>query len=119
MLDPNEDPVIQGRRLRAEAEKPNVTIGVIPFSVGQYTGMAGPFVHLEFSGPGDDDSIYLETGYGSHLIRDTPDETRRFLETFLELEASTERLDRSLASYLDVARAELRNYGDSTPPESI
>ncbi|WP_430785904.1 helix-turn-helix domain-containing protein [Actinoplanes sp. G11-F43] len=93
--------------LVAVAGKPNVTIGVVPFSAGQYNGMGGPFIHLELSGPGEDDSIYLETGYGDHLIRDTPDETRHYLEIFLDLEVMV-RDSASLAEQIERARSELR-----------
>jgi transcriptional regulator with XRE-family HTH domain len=97
----------QFEHLRQAAGKPNVTIAVVPFSAGQYSAMAGPFVHLEFSGPGDDDLVYLETGYGDFLIRDTLDETRRFLETFLELESIAAPADQ-LEVFLRIASEELR-----------
>jgi transcriptional regulator with XRE-family HTH domain len=78
----------QFEHLIAVADKPNVTLMVVPFGAGQYSGMGGPFVHLEFAGgPGDDDLVYLETAYNDFLIRTGTDDRRRFLETFFELEA--------------------------------
>ncbi|MFI1990817.1 helix-turn-helix domain-containing protein [Actinoplanes sp. NPDC020271] len=94
----------QFEHLLSVAEKPNVTVGIIPFSAGQYTGMGGPFVHLELSGPGEDDSIFLETAYGDYFARDAADDTRRYLEVFLELEAISEAA--TLSERIEKARSE-------------
>lgn len=42
------------------AAKPNVTIEIVPFTVGTHPGLRGPFVIIEFPDPGDDDVLYLE-----------------------------------------------------------
>ncbi|MGH3220912.1 MAG: helix-turn-helix domain-containing protein [Streptosporangiaceae bacterium] len=42
------------------AAKPNVTIEIVPFTVGTHPGLRGPFVIVEFPDPGDDDVLYLE-----------------------------------------------------------
>ncbi|GAB3964267.1 helix-turn-helix transcriptional regulator [Plantactinospora veratri] len=73
-------------RLRTVAERPNVTLRIVPFNVGEYIGMGTPFVYLEFPGPGDDDLVHLENSHGGSVIRDSLDDTRRLLEIFLMLE---------------------------------
>jgi len=50
----------QLRHLTEMAAKPNVTIEVVPFSVGAHPGLKGSFVIVEFPDPGDDDVLYLE-----------------------------------------------------------
>ncbi len=42
------------------ADKPNVTIEIVPFSTGAHPGLKGPFVIIEFPDPGDDDVLFLE-----------------------------------------------------------
>jgi transcriptional regulator with XRE-family HTH domain len=61
----------QLRHLIRVAEKPSVTIRVIPFSRGPHYGMQGPFVLLGFEGELDD-VLYLESARrGDLLIAET------------------------------------------------
>lgn len=66
------------------ANRPNVTIEVIPFSAGVHPGMKGPFVAIEFPDPIDDDVLYLESPRGD-IISDDPDEILLYRETFEQL----------------------------------
>jgi transcriptional regulator with XRE-family HTH domain len=67
-------------------ERPNVTIQVVPFSVGTHKGMKGSFELLELSESQDDYAVLLEQPYEDHLIEDTSDETREYVHIFGELE---------------------------------
>jgi hypothetical protein len=56
------------------AQKPSVTIRVIPFRKGPHIGLRGPFVLLSFEGPLDD-VLYLESARrGDLLIAETKDQ---------------------------------------------
>jgi transcriptional regulator with XRE-family HTH domain len=52
------------------AERPNVTIEVVPFSVGVHVGMKGPFVILEFPDAYENDVLFLENSRGDLISRD-------------------------------------------------
>ena len=59
----------QLRHLIRLAEKPNITILMIPFTAGPHYGMKGPFVILTFDS-GLDDVLYLESARRGDLIID-------------------------------------------------
>lgn len=78
------------------AEKPNMTIRVIPFQAGSHFGLRGPFVLLGFNVPLDD-VLYLESarrgdlmvsegdsvsGHGSPMVDDAADEIARYEDGF-------------------------------------
>ncbi|WP_337466388.1 DUF5753 domain-containing protein [Saccharopolyspora spinosa] len=46
--------------LVASAERNNVTIQVVPFSLGSYGTMSGGFTVIDYSDPGDLPAVYLE-----------------------------------------------------------
>lgn len=50
----------QLHHLATAAELPNVTVRVLPFSVGAHPGVDGSFTVLEFSDPGDPRIVYLD-----------------------------------------------------------
>lgn len=75
----------QIRRLIEIAERPNVTIEVVPFSAGIHPGVKGSFVVLEFPDAGDDDVLYLESPRGDLISRDTPEDVLGYREAFEEL----------------------------------
>jgi transcriptional regulator with XRE-family HTH domain len=66
------------------ADRPNVTIQVIPFAVGAHPGMRGPFKVIEFGDEPDENVAFLEGPHGD-IISDDPEETGRHLETFRRL----------------------------------
>ncbi len=68
------------------AERPNVTIELVPFSAGIHAGMRGSFVVIELPDPADD-VVYAENPDGGLVIRDTPDEIGTYRETFERLRA--------------------------------
>jgi transcriptional regulator with XRE-family HTH domain len=78
----------QLRRLIEVAQKPNITIEVVPFSTGLHPGMKGPFEIIEFADPLDRDSVYLESPRGD-IISDDPEETLRYKKAFDRLEEAS------------------------------
>jgi transcriptional regulator with XRE-family HTH domain len=75
----------QIRRLIETADRPNVTIEVVPFSAGVHPGIKGSFVVLEFPDAGDDDVLYLESPRGDLISRDVPEEVLAYREVFEQL----------------------------------
>jgi len=74
----------QLRQLIEVADKPSVTVEVIPFSAGLHPGMKGPFEIIEFSDPGDSDIIFRESPHGD-IFSDDPEETSWYREAFERL----------------------------------
>jgi transcriptional regulator with XRE-family HTH domain len=64
----------QVRRLIDMADRPHVTIEIVPFSAGVHPGLNGPFVVLEFPDAGDDDVLYLENHGDAQIGRDIREE---------------------------------------------
>ncbi|MGH3997444.1 MAG: helix-turn-helix domain-containing protein [Pseudonocardiaceae bacterium] len=54
----------QLKRLVTEAQRPNITVQVLPFSVGTHRSMDGSFVVLAFPDSEDNDLVYLERHLG-------------------------------------------------------
>jgi hypothetical protein len=74
----------QLRRLIEVAEKPNVTVEIIPFSAGLHPGMKGPFEIIEFADPSDSDIVFLEISRGD-VISDKKEEISYYREAFGKL----------------------------------
>ncbi|TDC59055.1 XRE family transcriptional regulator [Actinomadura sp. GC306] len=64
------------------AQRPNVTIEVVPFDRGAHPGLVGPFKIIEFAEPEDDDVLYLEGAQGELVGRDYREEVVRYRERF-------------------------------------
>lgn len=75
----------QIRRLIELADRPNVTIEVVPFGAGVHPGLKGSFVVLEFPDAADDDVLYLESPSGDLISRDVPEEVLTYREVFEHL----------------------------------
>ena len=69
----------QLRRLSEVAELPNVTIEIVPLSVGLHPGTSGPFEIIQLADASDEYVVYLEA---AREISDDPNETQRYLERF-------------------------------------
>ena len=78
----------QLRRLIAVAEKPNVTVEIVPFSAGLHPGMRGPFEIIEFVDSLDKDIVFVETPRGD-IISDDPKETKSYRDAFDRLEKAS------------------------------
>lgn len=74
----------QLRRLIEVADKPNISLEVIPFSAGLHPGMKGPFEIIEFADPSDSEIVYLESPRGD-IFSDVPEETSKYREDFARL----------------------------------
>ena len=82
-------PKTMGRQIDHLVEmsrRPEISIQVIPFSVGAHSAMQGPFVHLEFPADNDPDVILVENTLGDTLFRDDEEITARYQEEFWALE---------------------------------
>ena len=66
--------------------RPTVTIQVVPFSVGAYSGFRGPFAHLEFGDPADPDVVFIDNDRTGVVFLDDPEVTGRYQEEFFTLE---------------------------------
>jgi transcriptional regulator with XRE-family HTH domain len=86
----------QIRSLVEVADRPNVTVEVVPFSAGAHPGLKGPFVVIEFPDAEDDDVLYLESARGDLVSRDAPDEVADHREAFEVLRKLSLGPDRSL-----------------------
>lgn len=79
----------QIRWLLELADRPYVTIEVVPFTEGAYPGLRGPFVVLEFPDAVDDDVLYLESPRGDLIRREEPEQVLPYRETFEQLRDSS------------------------------
>ncbi|WP_409236221.1 helix-turn-helix domain-containing protein [Streptomyces sp. PA5.6] len=76
----------QLERLAELAALPNVSIQILPFSVGAHPGIQGPFTLFEFAADEMPDTLYLENPRGDSYSTNAPEESGRYLERFWELE---------------------------------
>jgi hypothetical protein len=79
--------------LVSAARRPNVSIRVLPYSVGVHPALHGPFILLDFPIERDPGVVYLEDRIGGRYRDDIPDidEYRSVSETLLELALSEKR----------------------------
>jgi transcriptional regulator with XRE-family HTH domain len=92
----------QLRRLIEVADKPNISLEVIPFSAGLHPGMKGPFEIIEFADPSDSEIVYLESPRGD-IFSDVPEETSKYREDFARLGKASLGPQGSLARIAKVA----------------
>ena len=73
--------------IKEVARRPNMTVQVVPFKTGMHPGMIGSFTIFEFESDGEHDYIVnIEDPHREALIRDDPETTSKYLQTFYELE---------------------------------
>jgi transcriptional regulator with XRE-family HTH domain len=77
----------QIEKLQTVAERPNVTIQVIPFGVGVHAGMDGSFSILEYEDEADPDVVFAENAAGG-LFMEKEEDLRRYRFVFDRLQAS-------------------------------
>ena len=70
--------------IAAVAELPNVTVQVLPFTVGVHPAMDGSYSILGFPGPHDPDVVYQENQSGSVYV-EKADEAERFSQLLSHL----------------------------------
>jgi transcriptional regulator with XRE-family HTH domain len=76
----------QIRSIIDAAGKPNVTVGVVPFTAGLHSGMKGQaFEFIEFAAEVGGSVVFEETPRGDVLM-DKPEDVMNYLETFEQLD---------------------------------
>ncbi|MGH8964259.1 MAG: helix-turn-helix domain-containing protein [Actinomycetes bacterium] len=57
-------------KLRAMAERPSITLDVLPLRTGAHAGMAGSFARLDFADPGEDPPVaYIESSISAAYLQ--------------------------------------------------
>jgi hypothetical protein len=81
-------------------KRPNVETFVVPFSQGLHPLWRTPMVHFEFSGPDDEDVLYIENPTGQLIIREGDPEDQlgeltptKYLDLFWTVEHIARRTD--------------------------
>lgn len=85
------------------AELPNVTLQVLPFSIGAHSGMDGSFVILHFPDDVDPDMAFVAMATGG-VFQEKPDEMRRYAMIFDHLRSAALPPDESIALIESMAR---------------
>ncbi|WP_462189179.1 MULTISPECIES: helix-turn-helix domain-containing protein [unclassified Frankia] len=88
--------------LAKQSELPNVTIQVLPFSVGAHASLGSTFSILGFPESGDNEVVYIEEAAGSLYI-ERPSEVRRYRVKLDHLLAAALRPEESIQMILSVA----------------
>jgi transcriptional regulator with XRE-family HTH domain len=86
----------QLHHLVEQAQLPNVTLQVLPYTAGAHPALDGPFDILGFDEPGDPDVVHIE-GFASQLYLERPEDVRRYSQVFDLLRASALGPDDSAA----------------------
>ncbi|MDQ7904504.1 helix-turn-helix transcriptional regulator [Phytohabitans sp. ZYX-F-186] len=73
--------------LRDQAERPHISIQILPFSAGAHRNMRTPFVILDFKETNVEDLLFLENPRGDLLDRDDGEELALYLASFWDLES--------------------------------
>ncbi len=58
------------------AERPNMTLQVVPFDAGAHAGLEGSFILIEFPGEDDPDVVYMEGAMGDLYLESVAEVTR-------------------------------------------
>jgi transcriptional regulator with XRE-family HTH domain len=120
----------QLRRIKEMAERPNVTVRVLPFSAGLYPRPQIPYVLFEFSDPENEDVLSLENPLGDIVIREASPEEQEsaspvgYLEVFFKLEQIARRedamalIDAAIDRMSGFPSAEVMHPEETAPPEA-
>lgn len=92
----------QLKRMIEASQRPDVTLQVLPFSVGAHPAMASAFTMLSFPEPTDPDVVYIEYPTGTLYLEKTP-EVQRYTLIFDHLRAAALHVDDSQAFVTRVA----------------
>jgi transcriptional regulator with XRE-family HTH domain len=93
--------VRQLRHLIALGSEPNITIQILPFTVGMLN-LVSPFVILEFPDPADTDVVYAESAF-EHIVLDDLAEVDTYRRVFERVQAASLPQVESLALVARVA----------------
>lgn len=90
-------------RMAALAEKPNVTVQIVPFGAGAHPGMEGPFLIMGFPEQADPDVVYVDDSTSSGLYLEEPTDVRRYGLMFDHLRAAALKPDDSVELIAEAA----------------
>ena len=93
----------QLRALAAAAERPQLTLQVLPFSAGGHAGLEGGFVLIEFPEETDPDVVYVE-GIMGDLYLESVEEVKRYQSAFERIQAVALKAEESLTFISAMAR---------------
>jgi transcriptional regulator with XRE-family HTH domain len=85
------------------ADMPNVTVQVLPFTVGAHGGMIGPFAILDFADPAYTDVVHIEQATGD-LYLDGSEEAHRYGLLFERLRATALTPEQSTAFLVSTSK---------------
>jgi Domain of unknown function (DUF5753) len=101
----------QLRHLKEMADRPNITLRIVPFRSGMYPRLRVTYVLFEFPDPQDENILYIENEEGEMIVRETlPEEGGQvtpiaYLESFFQLEQLARKDDTQ--KMIDTALADL------------
>ncbi len=93
----------QLQALAAAAQRPQVTVQVLPFSAGAHAGLEGGFVLIEFPGETDPDVVYVE-GIMGDLYLESVEEVKRYQSAFERIQVVSFESSESLTFISAIAR---------------
>lgn len=108
----------QLQHLRDMAERPDVSIQIVPFSAGAHPGLRGPFILLRLSET-DDEVLFLESASGDQLIRDDPELIAKYatyFEKLRELALPHEQGEALLKDLIERLHLAGERAADDSPP---
>jgi len=91
-------------RLISLANRPSITIEVVPFNAGLHSGLLESFVILEFPEPEDSDVLLVETSRDFIISHDEAGEISGYLEVFEHLRSISLGPDGTLSYLKDLAQ---------------
>ncbi|GAA4611532.1 helix-turn-helix domain-containing protein [Saccharopolyspora hordei] len=86
------------------AARENVTIQILPFSMGAYGTMSGGFTIIDYADPEDPPAVYLDYVAGGVWVENVND-VHHFAEMFSEIASSALRTDESVELIRERAKA--------------
>jgi hypothetical protein len=86
------------------AERPNITMQVLPFSEGIHPGMSSGFTILRFPWPTDPGVVYVESGWSAALYLEEPYEVEDHIVIFERLAQQSLDPDASVAMLRELAK---------------
>ncbi|ASR35400.1 transcriptional regulator [Prauserella marina] len=105
----------QMAKMAEMAQRPHVTIQVVPFGAGAHPGMEGPFLILGFPEQADPDVVYVDSTSSGLYLEDKED-VRRYSLMFDHLRAAALKPDDSIDAIKEaVVRFETRAARNDEP----
>lgn len=84
------------------AEYPNITLQILPFAIGEHSGLTGSFTTLNFDDPADPPIVYLEHFTGDFHLENR-EEVQRYVSLFDRVSRAAFEPDDSVAYLIRLA----------------